>query len=70
MRRGLYRRLRKAAILAEELSPRIDLLDRWTDELKALSRQMANEIVNLLDARDRSAADRERRTKLMKQLRD
>ena len=69
LRRSLYRKLRKAVTLAEELSPRIDLLDRWTDELKALSRQ-ANEIADQIDARARSAADRERRTKLTKQLRE
>jgi RNA polymerase primary sigma factor len=69
LRRALGRRLRKAVALAEELSPRVDLLDRWTDELKALSRQ-ADEIGHQLDARSRSAADRERRTKLMKRLRE
>src|SRR6185437_8480294 len=29
IRREIARRLRKAIVLAEELSPRIDLLDRW-----------------------------------------
>ena len=29
-------------MLAEELSPRIDLLDRLTDELDVLSRQMTH----------------------------
>ena len=69
LRRSLYRKLRKAVILAEELSPRVDLLDRWTDELVALSRQM-EEIGAVLDIRNRSAAHRERRTKLTKQLRE
>ena len=69
LRRSLYSKMRKAVTLAEELSPRVDLLDRWTDELKALSRQ-ANEIADQIDARDRSAADRARRTKLTKQLRE
>jgi RNA polymerase primary sigma factor len=69
LRRSLYRRLRKAATLAEELSPRIDLLDRWTDELRALSRHM-DEIVAQIEVRSRSAADRERRTKLTKRLRE
>src|SRR5262249_29538859 len=32
LRRALWRRLRKAAVLAEELSPRIDLLERWAEE--------------------------------------
>ncbi len=69
MRRDLWRRLRKAVRLAEELSPRIDLLDRWTDELRNLSRQMV-QLDLQKDAGDRSSADRERRTKAAKQLRD
>ena len=69
MRRDLARRLRKTVRLAEELSPRIDLLDRWVDELRALSRQMA-QLEHEKDAGDRSSADRERRTKAAKQLRE
>ena len=56
-------------MLAEELSPRIDLLDLWTDELNVLARQMKH-LVEESDAGDRSAADRERRTKAAKPLRD
>ena len=69
MRRDLYRRLRKAIKLAEEMSPRIDLLDHWVNELEAKSRQMA-ELQKKIDGCGRSAADRERCTKLIKQLRD
>jgi RNA polymerase primary sigma factor len=69
LRRDLWFRLRKAVRLAEELSPRIDLLDRWTDELRNLSRQMV-QLDLQKDAGDRSSADRERRTKAAKQLRD
>jgi RNA polymerase primary sigma factor len=69
LRRSLWLRLRKAVTLAEELSPRIDLLDRWTDELRERSREM-EALTRLIDAGDRSAADRERRTRLVKQLRD
>lgn len=69
MRRDLWRRLRKSVRLAEELSPRIDLLDRWADELRSFSRQMA-QLERQKDAGDRSSADRERRTKAVKQLRD
>ncbi len=69
MRRDLYRRLRKAIVLAEELSPRIDLLDRWADELAVRARQMAD-LQHDIDRCGRSAADRERCTKLIKQLRD
>ncbi|MGH9676563.1 MAG: sigma-70 family RNA polymerase sigma factor, partial [Candidatus Acidiferrum sp.] len=67
VRREAYRRLRKAVKLAEELSPRVDLLDRWTDELRGLSRQM--EQLDRPGASVRSAADRERRAKQVKQLR-
>jgi RNA polymerase primary sigma factor len=69
MRRDLWQRLRKTVRLAEELSPRIDLLDRWADELRNLSRQMT-QLEHRKDAGDRSSADRERRTKAAKQLRD
>ncbi|HEY7426467.1 MAG TPA: sigma-70 family RNA polymerase sigma factor [Gemmataceae bacterium] len=69
VRRDLWRRLRKAVRLAEELSPRIDLLDRWTDEMRILSRQMV-QLDRQKDAGARSSADRERRTKAAKQLRD
>ncbi|HWG46349.1 MAG TPA: sigma-70 family RNA polymerase sigma factor [Gemmataceae bacterium] len=69
MRRDLWRRLRKAVRLAEELSPRIDLLDRWAVELRTVSRQMI-QLEHQKDAGDRSSADRERRTKAAKQLRD
>jgi RNA polymerase primary sigma factor len=70
-RRALWRKLRKAVQLAEELSPRIDLLDRWTDELRILSRQM-HELRRQIDggASTVSSSERERRTRLAKQLRD
>ncbi len=69
IRRDQWRRLRKAVRLAEELSPRIDLLDRWVDELRSFSRQMT-QLDREKDAGHRSPADRERRTKAAKQLRD
>jgi len=61
LRREMWLRLRKAVVLAEELSPRIDLLDHWTDELCDLDRQMT-ELARESTSYDRSAADRERRT--------
>jgi RNA polymerase primary sigma factor len=67
-RRDLSRRLRKSVRLAEELSPRIDLLDRWVDELRNYSQQMT-QLERDKDAGHRSPADRERRTKAAKQLR-
>ncbi len=69
LRRSLARKMTKARKLAEELSPRIDLLDRWAEELRSLSDQM-NDLVAELDDLGNSAADRERRTRLVKQMRD
>jgi RNA polymerase primary sigma factor len=69
LRREMWRRLRKAVALAEELSPRIDLLDRWSEELRQQSVTM-NELARLIDKGNRSAAHREQRTKRIKQLRD
>lgn len=69
LRRELWRKLSKARRLAEELSPRIDLLDLWTDELGELSRQMT-ELAVQAEMGGNSAADRERRAKAHKQLRD
>src|SRR5262249_7201737 len=69
LRRELWRRLRKAVVLAEELSPRVELLDRWTDDLCRTAAEMC-QLARRIDSGHRSAADRERRTKLVKQLRD
>jgi RNA polymerase primary sigma factor len=68
-RRRLWRRLRKAATLVEELSPRIDLLDLWTGQLRQEAARMA-ELVRLIDQGGRSAAAREQRTQRIKELRD
>jgi RNA polymerase primary sigma factor len=68
-RREFWRRMRKAITLVEEMSPRIDLLDRWVDELKGISRQMSD-LERQLSKGDRSAADRERRARNVKQLRE
>ena len=40
-RKALHRGLRRALVLIEELSPRIEFVDRWADELRDLSRRMA-----------------------------
>jgi RNA polymerase primary sigma factor len=69
LRRELWRKMHKARRLAEELSPRIDLLDHWTDELRVLARQMAD-LGDQAEAGGNSQADRERRTKANKQLRE
>ena len=69
LRRRLWRLARKSAILAEEMSPRIDLLERWTIELQEQSAKMSR-IAAQIDAGGRSRSDREQRTKQIKELRD
>jgi RNA polymerase primary sigma factor len=69
IRRDMWRALRKAIRLAEEMSPRIDLLDRWSDEMIVVSRKM-EQLQKQAEGNDRSAADRERRTRSTKQLRE
>jgi RNA polymerase primary sigma factor len=69
LRRDMWRKLRKAVRLAEELSPRIELLERWTDELVRTSAEMTA-LADGIDRGARSAADRERSTRQNKQLRD
>jgi RNA polymerase primary sigma factor len=44
---GLWRRLRKAVVLAEELSPRTELLDRWTEEWQQQSVPARNEMLQV-----------------------
>lgn len=67
--RAYLRRLQKAATLAEELSPRIDLLDRWTEELLHESAKAAK-LVRFIDSGGRSSSEREERRKRTKDLRD
>ncbi len=68
-RRQLYRRMRKAIHLAGELSPRTELLEFWTKQLQTWATQV-NELARQIDSCGRSAADRQRAGKLVKQLRD
>jgi len=60
---------RKACRLAEELSPRIELLEGLADRVKQLAGQML-EVQCLAESGGRSRADREERTKRTKELRD
>lgn len=69
LRRSLWRKTRKAAVLAEELSPRIDLLELWTEELAHFATQMAN-LTRQINSGGRSHAERQERTKRIKELRD
>jgi RNA polymerase primary sigma factor len=69
LHRSMMRQARKCAKLAEELSPRIELLERWTEELQEQSTKMS-QLARLIDSGGRSRADREERTKRTKELRD
>jgi RNA polymerase primary sigma factor len=67
--RNLWRRLRKAIVLTEEMSPRVDLLDRWADEVRGRADAM-HDLARKIDIGARSASERAERAKLVKQLRD
>ena len=69
LQRALYRKLCKARKLVEELSPRIDLLDILSDELRGLLGQMRS-LEAEAEAGGNSASDRERRARSLKQLRE
>jgi RNA polymerase primary sigma factor len=67
-RHDLRRRLRLAIRLVEELSPRIELVDCWVEEVKRQSARM-QELIHHMDFPARSAADSAERTKHVKELR-
>jgi len=69
LRRTLWRRASKASRLAEEMSPRIELLERWSEELTLHEAKMSL-LSRQIDRCGRSRADREQRTKRIKELRD
>jgi RNA polymerase primary sigma factor len=69
LRHGRWRQLRKAAILAEELSPRTELLEQWTGDLRQRAETMTA-LEQQIDSCGRSRAHLAERTKLVKQLRD
>jgi RNA polymerase primary sigma factor len=70
VRRGLWRQLRKAIVLVEEMSPRTELLERWVEEdLQKLADHL-NELERKNTRLGRSASDREQRTRITKELRD
>jgi RNA polymerase primary sigma factor len=69
-RRSLWRRLHKAANLAQELSPRTELIEQWVERLRLRTNEL-NDLAALIDASGgRSAAQRQERTKRIKRLRD
>jgi RNA polymerase primary sigma factor len=69
LNRNQVRRLRKAIKLTEELSPRIEVLERCVEQLRRQSAEMS-ELSRQIETGGRSAADRELRTKRIKELRD
>jgi RNA polymerase primary sigma factor len=69
LRRSLHRRLNKARKLVEELAPRVDLLDVLSEELRRNLVEMYR-LEEESEAGGNSAADRERRARALKQLRE
>jgi len=69
VRRGRWRQLRKAVRLLEELSPRTEVLDALADEMGRSASAMAD-LDRLANQTARSTAQREQRTRQVKELRD
>lgn len=69
IRLRLWRLRRKAVALVTEISPRIDLLERWSEEFISEVRKI-EETYAISESTVRSMAERERRTRAVKELRD
>ncbi len=69
LRRTLYRHLKKAITLVEELSPRTELLEYFVADLGRFVEAM-EEIDRQINSCGRSAAGRDKQSRLCKQLRD
>lgn len=67
--RSQWRKLSKAIYLIEELSPRVDFIERCVVELRQEYEEM-REQARRSEGGGRSAADRERRLKAVKEVRD
>jgi RNA polymerase primary sigma factor len=68
LRRALRRRLRQAVRLAEDLSPRTELVGGWVEDQKGLSDRL-QEIVRQTEGPARSASARVEQTSRLKELR-
>jgi len=69
LRRQLWRRLRKAVRLVEQLSPRTELLEHFSQELITWQQAM-QDLDRRIAACGRSSVGRQEQTKLVKELRD
>jgi RNA polymerase primary sigma factor len=69
LRHQLWRQQRKAIRLAEELSPRTELMEFWTKQIQTWASRMG-ELAREIDSCGRSAADRQKEGRLVKELRD
>lgn len=65
----LWRLRRKALILVNELSPKIDLVDRWAEDFTTAVNSI-EDLHRLSEGTVRSMADREKKTRAIKDLRD
>jgi RNA polymerase primary sigma factor len=67
-RRRLWRLTRKAAKLVEELSPRTEILERWSEELIAEAAELRERVDALMSVRRLSPAERSKRNKALREL--
>src|SRR5947208_8923960 len=69
LHRVLWRRLRKAISLMEQLSPRTELLEHLSEDLPQVAEAM-KQLDRAIGSCGRSSAGRQQQTKLIKELRD
>jgi RNA polymerase primary sigma factor len=67
-RRKLWRQLRKAAKLTEELSPRAELLERWSEELIGHAAELAEKADAIRPRRKATPQDRARYSRAIREL--
>jgi RNA polymerase primary sigma factor len=67
-RRRLWRLTHKAGTLAEELSPRTEILERWVEELFAEAAELRERVDTLAGARRLAPAQRAKRNKALRDL--
>lgn len=67
-RRKIWRLVRKAARLAEELSPRTELLERWVEDLVSCTNELREKADELQGARRLSPRERSKRIRMVREL--
>ncbi|HEY1377130.1 MAG TPA: sigma-70 family RNA polymerase sigma factor [Gemmataceae bacterium] len=67
-RRAVWRQLKKAAKLTEEMSPRTELLERWAEELIGQAADLREQAESLQSGRRVPAHERGRRNRALREL--